>query len=259
MNQAIDSVQIEITTICNFTCQYCAGRNMPQQHMEEETLQNIFNSLPVDRSILISLQGEGEPMLHPRFWDWAEAFMKKGHKVTTISNGSRIDAKRCSEHLTNIGISLDTLDPSEAERIGRHNLPKVLQNLDSLLAHMGAHRIRIHTVNYGQELQPLKDYLLQRGIYEVIVQPIQIKNDYASRYEGLSIVQVLRQRQRPLQRFNCRYLDGRIRMRYVNLNGIEMPCPYIKNTTQFESTDQLRAQLVQQLVPQACTGCRELY
>lgn len=255
--QAQTLVQIELTTLCNFDCYYCAGRSMAQRHMDDAVLQRVLDSMPAQPAVWVSLQGEGEPTLHPRFWTWAQAFRDKGHQVTTITNGTRIDVERCQAVLSNIGVSIDTLDAAEAERIGRYNLPKVLSHFEALVKAMGPERVRVHTVSYGQDLRPLLAYLQGWGV-RAIVQPIQTKPDYARRYEHLPAVQVYRQRQNPVSVYTCRFLDGRTPMRFVNIDGIEMPCCFIKDAGAFESTQHVRETLARRAVPAACLGCREL-
>lgn len=255
--QAQTTVQIELTTICNFDCHYCAGRSMAQRHMDDALLQQVLDSMPTQQSLWVSLQGEGEPTLHPRFWEWAQAFRDKGHHVTTITNGTRINAQRCHEVLSNIGVSIDTLDADEAERIGRYNLPKVLSHFEELVQTMGPQRVRVHTVSYGQDVRPLLNYLQGLGV-RAIVQPIQTKPDYARRYGDLPAVHVYRQRQRSVETYTCRFLDGRTPMRFVNIDGIEMPCCFIKDAGAFESTQHVREALARKVVPTPCLGCREL-
>ncbi|MFT3859461.1 MAG: hypothetical protein QM742_18835 [Aquabacterium sp.] len=152
-------------------------------------------------------------------------------------------------------MSVDTLDPEEAERIGRHNLPKVLANVEALLAAMGPDRLAIHTVHYGQDIAPLQAWLRDRGVHRHIVQPLQIKDDYARRYAAQPVI-VHRPRSLP-QQYRCSFLDTP-RMRYFDIDGLEMPCCFIKDSSVYSSIDDLQRTLAQRQVPKACSGCREL-
>ena len=250
-------VQIEISTVCNFSCFYCAGRDMAQRHMESAVFEQILERLRGEGGLTVSLQGEGEPMLHPSFWDWVGQVKQHGWQATTISNGSRIDAERCAEHLQWIGISLDTLDPTEAERMGRPNLPKVLANLQSLKEAMGPERITVHTVFYGQPLEELVQFLKDQGIRRHVVQPLQVKDDYAKRYPQLAVLKPLKALAPAVTAYRCRFLEQPV-MRVFNLDGVEMPCCFIKDISSYRSARSLVDSLAQGIVPRTCAGCREL-
>ena len=168
----IGFVQIEITTICNFDCFYCAGRSMPQRHMELGRFENILGRLPGKR-LTVSLQGEGEPVLHPGFWAMVRKVSGTGKWPYTITNCSAIDAAMTAKLFPRIGVSLDTLDHAEAEKIGRFGLSGVLANLERLAAAMGPKRIIIHSVDYGQPLEDVRRYVQSLGAHRHVVQPIQ--------------------------------------------------------------------------------------
>lgn len=256
--------QLEITTRCNFSCFYCAGRDMQQQDMTWETFTNIIDALPLHHPLsqptTVSLQGEGEPSLHPQFWEMVDYVRHKGHVPYTIVNGSRLDPVRIAHSFPRIGISLDTLDPAVAEKIGRHNLSKVLANLEALCMAMGPQRIVVMTVNLGQPLDDLRTWVKQRGFGDHIVQPLRGKQDYAKRYgrhttqpDAPPIVAPPPSRQPQ----TCRFLQ-QDRMRYYTWDGQELPCSFIKDTQGIPSVTGLRTMLSEGHVPPGCAGCREL-
>lgn len=242
--------QLEITTRCNFTCFYCAGRDMPQQDMLWERFMAIVDDIATPRA-LVSLQGEGEPSLHPRFLDMAAYVHARGHEPTTILNGCRVEASAIARHFPTVGVSLDTLDTATAERIGRHNLTKVLANLEALLAEMGSHRIVIMTVDLGQPLDALRAWVVARGFRRHVVQPLQRKADYGKRYQV-----VVSRPLRPAPR-TCRFLERDV-MRFYPLEGPVLPCCFIKDTTSISSIEGLRLSLAQCHVPPGCVGCMHL-
>lgn len=175
----------------------------------------------------------------------------RGHEPTTILNGSRIEAARIAQHFPIVGVSLDTLDAATAERIGRHNLTKVLANLDELVAEMGSHRIVIMTVDLGQPLDALRAWVLAQGFQRHVVQPLQGKADYGKRYQV-----VVPPPLRPAAR-TCRFLERDV-MRFYPLEGPVLPCCFIKDTTCISSIDNLRQSLAQGRVPPGCVGCMHL-
>ncbi len=241
--------QIEVTTHCTFTCFYCAGRNMAQRHMAWPVFERILARIPAGPHA-VSLQGEGEPTLHPRFWDMAARVRARGFAPTTITNGYEIDAARMAAELPVVAVSIDTLDETEAARIGRLKLPRVLANLECLLAAMGPERIRIMTVDYGQDLSALRDFLQQKRLHRHVVQPLQCKHDYARRYP---------ERVPAAGRYHhrCRFLHAPV-MRFYDITGLELPCCFIKDTAGFTSIGALAADLAQGVVPSPCAGCREI-
>jgi Radical SAM superfamily len=255
--------QLEITTRCNFSCFYCAGRDMPQQDMAWDTFTRIVDTLVQPHTV--SLQGEGEPSLHPQFWSMVRYVRGKGHVPYTILNGSRTDAQRIASLFPRIGISIDTLDPVFAQKIGRINLPKVLANLDELCAVMGAARIVVMTVDMGQPLADLRSWVRQRGFVSHTVQPLNTKQDYAQRYaqgyQAMGVQPITFAPEKlatsPPAPQTCRFLQQNT-MRYYTWKGLELPCCFIKDTQGIESIAGLRAMLAQGQVPAGCAGCGEL-
>lgn len=244
--------QIEITTVCNYRCFYCAGRDMPQEHMTWACFEDVLARLPEGR-YTVSLQGEGEPMAHRDFWRMAERVAALGKVPFTITNGSLLrHPERVAARFETIGVSIDTLDPAEAERIGRLRLARVLKNLERLLAHMGAERVIVHTVDYGQPLAALREHLRRLGLQWQITQGVQQKPDYSYRYPQL--VKLVRPSD---YTYDCRYIAERS-MRYYDVRGREMPCCFIKDLRGFQSADHIAAELAARRVPGCCTGCREI-
>ena len=241
-------IQIEINTTCNFKCFYCYGRSIPQVVMDFDTFIGIMNGLPTGKHT-INLQGEGEPTLHPQFWDMVALVKAKGHNPYTITNGNAINTDNIKENFTSIGISLDTLDATEATRIGRFNLPKVIANFESLVTCMGADNVTVMTVNYGQKLLPLINYVKFNGIKNHIIQPLQTKDDYAKSHSTSEAVKCYT--------YSCDILNKRIMLSY-GVSGIVKPCCFIKDESQYVSIADLKATLKAKRVPPSCAGCKQI-
>jgi MoaA/NifB/PqqE/SkfB family radical SAM enzyme len=246
------NVQIEIGTHCNFKCFYCVGRDMPQRYMPMETFSAILDRLPPGRH-RVSLQGEGEPTTHPHFWEMVALLKARGAIPYTITNASVIDPRRAAREFPKIGVSLDTVDPSEGRRIGRYKLERVMENVEALVQAYGdPAKVIVHTVDYGQDIAPVRQWLTGLGITKHYPQPLQSKDDYAYRYPDKV------PRNRPECRYRCRYVEAPI-MLYYDIQGVEMPCCFIKDSAKFVSTEEIRASLARREVPDCCSGCRELY
>ena len=244
-------IQLEVTTRCNFSCFYCAGRDMPQRDMAWDTFSRIVDAIPVG-NVTVSLQGEGEPSLHPLFADMARYVASKGHRPYTILNGSRLDAERLPALFPRLGISIDSLGSEKAQAVGRHNLSKVLGNLQALCQVMSPSRITIMTVDMGQPLEALKAWVKQQGFGQHIIQPLLPNPGYSRRYtvntEGL-------RRQKPSV---CPYLEGGS-MRFYTHEGKELPCCFMKDSSDFTSIPELRNKLLSGEPTRSCNGCLQLH
>jgi MoaA/NifB/PqqE/SkfB family radical SAM enzyme len=244
--------QIEVTTRCNYSCYYCAGRDMPQKDMSWETFMQVVDSIKVPASV-VSLQGEGEPSLHPRFFEMAEHLISREHTPYTILNGSRIDAQALDRLFPKFGVSVDTIDEQLAEQIGRHNLPKVLSHMEMLLDVIHPKRITIMTVDMGQDLAQLRQWVKRQGFGRHVVQKLSPKADYARRYT-VPVTDIRHQAQGPRQ---CNFLN-KPSARFFTWQGKELPCVFMKNHTDFLFIEELRAKLLAGQTAMCCDGCVHL-
>src|SRR5438105_15256820 len=92
-------VQIEPVGQCNLRCQMCSIQFRqdgppygPPAFMEFETFTRIIDQFVTLKEL--HLQGLGEPMMHPRFFDMIEYATGKSIKVSTNSNLTLLNAKR---------------------------------------------------------------------------------------------------------------------------------------------------------------------
>lgn len=127
--------QIEPTTRCNFTCGFCVGRSMRQGDLPWEAFERFLALNPNLKHV--ELQGEGEPLFHPRFFDMVAACRDRGIKVSLISNGSLLGSfqvDRLIEHaVESIHISLESAEPEEFEAIRGGKFSKVVNGLARLM------------------------------------------------------------------------------------------------------------------------------
>ena len=85
----------------------------------------------------VELQGEGEPLFHPRFFDMVSACRARDIKVSLISNGSLLGPAQV-DHLIEQGvesihISLESADPEEFRSIRGGKFSKVVQGVSLLM------------------------------------------------------------------------------------------------------------------------------
>jgi MoaA/NifB/PqqE/SkfB family radical SAM enzyme len=128
--------QIEPTTRCNFTCGFCAGRAMAQRDLDWDAFAGFLDAHPGLRHV--ELQGEGEPLLHPRFFDMVEACRARGIRVSLITNGSLLSPDRVGRLLDlgigSIHVSMESADPGRFAAIRGGKFAKVCEGLALLAA-----------------------------------------------------------------------------------------------------------------------------
>jgi radical SAM protein with 4Fe4S-binding SPASM domain len=152
-------VQIEPVGQCNLRCQMCPIQFRkdgppygPPAFMEWETFTHIVNG--VTSLEQLHLQGLGEPMMHPRFFEMVGYAAEKGIQVTTNTNLTLLNEKRARACVTSgldtLHFSIDGATAETYERIrARARYEKVLRNLDLLLAardELGSETPRLHLV-----------------------------------------------------------------------------------------------------------------
>jgi MoaA/NifB/PqqE/SkfB family radical SAM enzyme len=130
----ITHAQIEPTTRCNFTCGFCAGRSMRQGDLAWDGFTAFLEAHPNLRHV--ELQGEGEPLLHPRFFDMAAACTERGIAVGLITNGSLLGEamveRLLDARLAAIHVSLETSDPARFQAIRGGRYTKVAEGIARL-------------------------------------------------------------------------------------------------------------------------------
>jgi MoaA/NifB/PqqE/SkfB family radical SAM enzyme len=107
----------------------------PPAFMDYELFLQVLDDLPTLREL--HLQGLGEPMMHPRFFDMITAATARGIEVTTNSNVTlltRQRAERCvTSGLAMLHVSLDGATAETYERIrARGRFDRVMRNLEHL-------------------------------------------------------------------------------------------------------------------------------
>ena len=137
-------VQIEPVGQCNLRCQMCSIQFRqdgppygPLAFMDFEQFTRL-----VDQFVNVQelhLQGLGEPMMHPRFFDMVAYAAERGIQVSTNSNLTLLNdrrAERCvTSGLASMHVSIDgaTAETYEHIRVRAH-FERVVRNLERLLA-----------------------------------------------------------------------------------------------------------------------------
>jgi MoaA/NifB/PqqE/SkfB family radical SAM enzyme len=248
-------VNIEITTYCNFHCSYCYTPNYPNKHMGMGLFQQICKKHLSNKHLNeFRLNGEGEPLLHPKFWEMVAWLNLHACNISFITNGSTLTPSNCDlikANIDNIYVSIDTLDVKLAEKIGRHNINKTVDNL-KYLVNLGFENITIMLVDFGQDPSQVIDLAQELNI-SFFYQPLQFKKDYSSVYPAnLKPVPI---RLKP--KLSCMFLNEDI-MRFYNIDGVDMPCCFIKDTSKYKGIKDLITLTSKNIIPSVCEGCKFL-
>jgi len=236
--------QIEITTVCNAKCFYCPSDTMKHTHMSWECFEKIIQTEKSPTMLL--LQGTGEPLLHPFFWEMVAHAKSKGHRISTITNGSMSLSSTHSVLLEHIGFSLDTLDEALAKRSGRISPSQAIKHLLACYKY-APKKIKLYAVNYGQDLAPLKAFAKEHSL-PLVIQRIQPKKSYQAHYTTEPL---------PYTTYQCSYLENE-KMRYYFVDGTKAPCCFMIDASKVLHTKVIQHNLAQKSVPSCCTQCGEL-
>lgn len=105
-------IQVEITSQCNSSCLYCPQHAYRDQWQANRLSRKAFESLTpaFKKTRLVYLQGWGEPLLHPGFFDMVKIAKSAGAKVGTTTNGTLLSRpvanQMAAEGVDIIGFSL---------------------------------------------------------------------------------------------------------------------------------------------------------
>ena len=165
-------LQIEPVGQCNLRCQMCAIQFRqdgppygPLAFMAFDDFVRLVDQFPGLKEL--HLQGLGEPMMHPRFFDMVAYAAGQGVTVSTNSNLTLLNERRAEACVTSglarLHVSVDGATAETYERIRvRSKLAKVTRSLgllrDAKARHDGAGpRVQMVSVIMRQNLHELPD------------------------------------------------------------------------------------------------------
>jgi radical SAM protein with 4Fe4S-binding SPASM domain len=183
------NVQIEPVGQCNLRCEMCSIQFRkdgppygPPAFMKFETFTDIIDQFAGMEEL--HLQGLGEPMMHPRFFDMVEYAVKRGIRVSTNSNLTLVNdrrAERCvTSGLDSLQISIDGSSAETYERIRvRAHFDRVVANVERVLAARQrlaseTPRLRLVMVMMRRNLHELPD--LVRFAYRYSIESIFVQH-----------------------------------------------------------------------------------
>jgi MoaA/NifB/PqqE/SkfB family radical SAM enzyme len=159
VQQPVRFLEIEPTTRCNFTCGFCCGRHMVQQDLDPAAFEAALDAFPGVEHL--ELQGEGEPLLHPRFFELVELARSRGIRVSCITNGSLLSAENVARlldlGLEKLMVSFESLEPAAFRRLRGGKIEKVIDGLERLASERRARSLERPSI--GLAVTVLRDTL----------------------------------------------------------------------------------------------------
>lgn len=179
----LDWIQVEITSHCNAECTYCPhslfGERWESVHMPLDLYKRISVNFP--KTGLIHLQGWGEPLLHPHFFELVRIAKSCGCQVGTTTNGVMVredTADRIVQEGVNIiGFSLAGTDGSQDLIRRGAPLDSVLRGMKRLHEAKACHRQAYPEIHVAylwlrsqlEAIRGLPALLENRGISQAVV------------------------------------------------------------------------------------------
>jgi MoaA/NifB/PqqE/SkfB family radical SAM enzyme len=179
----LDWIQVEVTTHCNAECLYCPQsvykQSWQKNHIPIDTFKKLLPAFR--RTSLVHLQGWGEPLLHPRFFEMVRDARECGCRVGTTTNGvlctGEVPERMIREGLSIVGFSLAGKDESQDEIRRGANLEAVLQairRLDETKKRLGSPLPEIHVAyiwlrSQLESVKQLPALLEGMGVGQVVV------------------------------------------------------------------------------------------
>ncbi len=149
----LDCLQVEITSHCAAKCSYCPhttdAATWQAQHMPAHTFANLWPLL--QQSTRVHLQGWGEPLLHPHFFEFVALARKAGCLVSSTSCAVQL-SKNKAQKIIDSGIDIlafslaGTDAQSNAVRAGAdfHKVCENIMLLEKLRQEHWAVHLEIH-------------------------------------------------------------------------------------------------------------------
>jgi len=262
----LDCIQVEVTSRCPGRCTYCPHTTLRDQWQGRDMDMETFGRLwpLMRRSGRVHLQGWGEPLLNPAFFDMAALARRAGCQTSTTTCGLRMDpelALRIVESGIDIvafslagtdaasnaarqGVGFDrvcdaiaTLQAVRRERMGVHleihfaylmlasNIGAV-RGLPGLMQRLGVHAAVISTLDYIPEPE-LESEAVQPGDTATLAHAATVLAETAaeSRRLGLGFHYELPWSDSSRHRRDCR--ENIQRSLFIAADGAVSPCVYV--------------------------------
>lgn len=195
-----DWIQVEISAICNASCAYCVLTCYKKQWggglMNMQTFQRLQPTFAL--ADMVYLQGWGEPLLHPQFWDMVREVKSAGAKVGFTTNGVPLVDKHINklfeEQVDILCISLGGATAATHEKF-RHGcdfarIDKALRKIKTIKQERQMKGPNVHLafmllLSNWQELNQLPALAAEWGASQVIINNLTFIGTAAMQDESL--------------------------------------------------------------------------
>lgn len=125
------SVEIHLSNRCNLNCEWCVDREIRQSKKElsRDVLYKVINEF-AHKGIGLTIEGGGEPTVHPFFEEFVFECKKSGIKLGLITNGVKKISVEVIKKFDWIRVSVDSANADEyAREKGCDCFKKVIENV----------------------------------------------------------------------------------------------------------------------------------
>jgi len=208
-------VQLSITNKCNLACKHCFNDsgNASSNELKEEEIYELLDYF-LAKSIVCFTFGGGEPLVHPKIFEFIKYASTRGGRITLLSNGVLIDKKTAwklyESGVFRVRISIDGSnkeindfirskgsfkgavnalrnlretpieDVAVMTNVNKHNFSD-LENIVKLAIEMGVDDIKfIPTILEGRAKREFSSYVLEDNFYKTLLKK---KNQIEKKYK----------------------------------------------------------------------------
>ncbi|WP_051173188.1 radical SAM protein [Thermodesulfobacterium hveragerdense] len=179
---SFDWIQIEVSGLCNAKCLYCPHTVWQKDWLGANLSLATFKTLLpyLKKTKLVYLQGWGEPLLNPEFFEMVNLAKAHGVKVGFTTNGTLINEhiaeKIVFSQVDVLALSLAGIETNDRIRKGTslNQVLKAIETINSAKARLKQQNPQIHIAymllrSNEYELERLPEFLAGYGIQEIIV------------------------------------------------------------------------------------------
>lgn len=185
------SVELHLTDTCNLKCEWCTDKELRQNGavMEMPVIRRLFREF-WRHGTGVTLEGGGEPTLHPDFHKVVETGQKNGLDMGLITNGT-VDISESIHMLHWARISLDSSTKEEYRKEkGVDCFERVLKNLEKMSAARDPRQTflgvgYVLTTRNQSRLIDLLRHLDRIGIDYIYLRPVEEAADITPSLESL--------------------------------------------------------------------------